>query len=71
MYSKKTGESWSEPERLGILSDSLVAAHPALTSDGQTLYFVSDMAGGSGGKDIWITTRDGNAWSKPINADPI
>ena len=70
MYSKKTGESWSEPERLGILSDSLVAAHPALTSDGQTLYFVSDMAGGSGGKDIWITTRDGNAWSKPINAGP-
>ena len=70
MYSKKTGESWSEPERLGILSDSLVAAHPALTSDGQTLYFVSDMAGGSGGKDIWITTRDGNAWSKPVNAGP-
>ena len=58
MYSKKTGESWSEPERLEILPDSLVAAHPALTSDGQTLYFVSDMAGGSGGKDIWMVTRD-------------
>jgi peptidoglycan-associated lipoprotein len=70
MYSKKTGESWSEPESLGILSDSLVAAHPALTSDGQTLYFVSDMAGGSGGKDIWIATRDGSTWSKPVNAGP-
>jgi peptidoglycan-associated lipoprotein len=70
MYSKKTGERWSEPESLGILSDSLVAAHPALTSDGQTLYFVSDMAGGSGGKDIWIATRDGSTWSKPVNAGP-
>jgi peptidoglycan-associated lipoprotein len=72
MYSKKTGDTWSEPKNLGILPDSLVSAHPALTSDGLTLYFVSDMAGGSGGKDIWITTRTagGNAWSKPRNAGP-
>ena len=73
MYSKKTGESWSEPESLKILPDSLVAAHPALTSDGLTLYFVSDMGGGSGGKDIWKVTRDdaaSNTWSKPVNAGP-
>ncbi|VAW22937.1 Outer membrane lipoprotein omp16 precursor [hydrothermal vent metagenome] len=28
-------------------------AHPSLTPDGHTLYFVSDMPGGQGGKDIW------------------
>ncbi len=73
MLSKKTGESWSEPEKLEILSDSLVAAHPALTADDLTLYFVSDMDGGSGGKDIWMTTRDeagSKSWSKPVNAGP-
>lgn len=72
MYSKKTGDKWGEPKNIGILPDSLVAAHPALTPDGLTLYFVSDMAGGSGGKDIWVATRTngGDAWSKPRNLGP-
>jgi peptidoglycan-associated lipoprotein len=72
MHSRKTGDNWGEPEKLEILPDSLVTAHPALTSDGLTLYFVSDMAGGFGGKDIWRVKRDGagSAWSKPVNAGP-
>jgi peptidoglycan-associated lipoprotein len=72
MYSQKSGDKWSEPKNLGILPDSLVAAHPALSPDGKTLYFVSDMAGGSGGKDIWMVTRnsESDAWSKPKNLGP-
>ncbi len=70
MHSVKNGDEWSEPKNIGILPDSLVAAHPALTQDGKTLYFVSDMAGGSGGKDIWVATRSGNEWSKPTNLGP-
>ncbi len=72
MLSKKTGDQWSKPENIGILPDSLVAAHPALTQDGLTLYFVSDMAGGSGGKDIWVVTRTakGGTWSTPKNPGP-
>lgn len=72
MRSTRSGDTWSEPENSGILSDSLVAAHPALSPDGTTMYFVSDMPGGSGRKDIWMTTRSagGNTWSKPVNAGP-
>jgi peptidoglycan-associated lipoprotein len=72
MYSKKTGETWSDPKNTGILSDSVVAAHPALSPDGSTLYFVSDIAGGYGKKDIWMVTRasGGGAWSKPVNLGP-
>jgi peptidoglycan-associated lipoprotein len=72
MYSKKSGDNWSEPKNLEVLPDSLVAAHPALSPDGTTLYFVSDMAGGYGGKDIWMVTRTGSsgAWSKPRNLGP-
>jgi peptidoglycan-associated lipoprotein len=70
MHSVKNGDEWSEPKNIGILPDSLVAAHPSLTQDGKTLYFVSDMAGGSGGKDIWVATRSGNEWSKPTNLGP-
>ena len=72
MYSKKTGDKWSDPKNIGILPDSVVAAHPSLSSDGSTLYFVSDIAGGFGKKDIWkITKANGEgAWSKPVNLGP-
>jgi peptidoglycan-associated lipoprotein len=72
MYSRKSGDKWGEPVNAAILPDSLVAAHPAVTPDGLTMYFVSDMPGGFGGKDIWIVTRQGagGKWSKPQNAGP-
>jgi peptidoglycan-associated lipoprotein len=72
MYSKKNGDKWSDPKNIGLLPDSLVAAHPSLSKDGLTLYFVSDMPGGFGKKDIWKVTRlrAGDAWSKPVNLGP-
>jgi peptidoglycan-associated lipoprotein len=72
MYSKRSGDTWSEPKNIGILPDSVVAAHPALSPDQLTLYFVSDISGGFGGKDIWKATRSaaGDAWSKPENLGP-
>lgn len=71
MLSKKSGDTWSEPKNIGILPDSVVAAHPSISSDGSILYFVSDIAGGSGKKDIWKVTRSGSgAWSKPENLGP-
>lgn len=46
-------------------------AHPALTPDGQTLYFASDKPGGYGGVDLYRTKRDqsGN-WGAPENLGP-
>jgi peptidoglycan-associated lipoprotein len=72
MLSQKTGDKWSDPKNIGILPDSLVAAHPSISKDGLTLYFVSDQAGGFGKKDIWKVTRlrPGDAWSKPVNLGP-
>jgi len=72
MYTKRTGDKWSDPKNIGILPDSLVAAHPSLSRDDLTLYFVSDLKGGFGKKDIWKVTRlrTGDAWSKPVNLGP-
>lgn len=71
MYTKKIGDTWSEPKNIAILPDSLIAAHPSISSDGSTLYFVSDIAGGFGKKDIWKVTRSGGgSWSKPVNLGP-
>jgi len=72
MHSERKGESWSEPKEVEMLSDSAVAAHPAISPDGLILFFVSDIAGGYGGKDIWSISREklSNPWSKPKNAGP-
>ncbi|MFV0591345.1 MAG: OmpA family protein [Draconibacterium sp.] len=59
--------SWSEPIKLSVVGDSIIAAHPALSADGSVLYFVSDMPGGQGGKDIWMATAEGGSFGKPVN----
>jgi len=43
-------------------------SQPYLTSDGQTMYFVSNRPGGSGGKDIWYSKKSGTVWGDPVNA---
>ncbi len=72
MYSTREGTGWTDPVKIDLVADSLVVAHPALSPDGQTLYFVSDMPGGRGGKDIYRSTRTspGSPWSRPENLGP-
>jgi Tol biopolymer transport system component len=40
---------------------------PVVASDGQTLYFCSDRAGGFGGTDIWVSEKIGDTWGEPYN----
>ena len=52
--SRRSDASWSAPQKFEIISDTISAVgHPAVSPDGQYLYFTSDMPGGYGGKDIW------------------
>ncbi len=44
---------------------------PAVSTDGNKLYFASRMEGGQGGSDIWVTCRSGDSWSEPVNAGSI
>ncbi len=54
--SQRSDASWSKPTKCEITRDTLTSyAHPAVSPDGQWLYFVSDMPGGEGGLDIWRT----------------
>ena len=54
-FSEKNDKGkWSKPTNLEISKDTLSCfAHPAISPDGEWLYFVSDMPGGKGGLDIW------------------
>ena len=54
--STRSDASWSSPRKCEISKDTLSSyAHPAVSPDGEWLYFVSDMPGGEGGFDIWRT----------------
>lgn len=52
--SSRSDAKWSAPVKLDITADTLSNyGHPAVSPDGQWLYFTSDMPGGQGGRDIW------------------
>lgn len=52
--STRSDAKWSAPVKFEITADTLSTfGHPAVSPDGEYLYFVSDIPGGYGGKDIW------------------
>jgi outer membrane protein OmpA-like peptidoglycan-associated protein len=69
-FSDRKGKHWSSPKPFVYNSNDYSCAHPALSPDGQTLFFSSDMPGGMGGKDIWMCKKEGDSWSKPENLGP-
>ena len=62
--SQRSDAQWGAPTKFDVVNDTLSAvAHPAVSPDGQWLYFSSDMPGGQGGRDIWrinLTEKTGS-----------
>ena len=59
--SHRNDAVWGKPSEIVISKDSLYSyAHPAVSPDGEWLYFVSDMPGGQGGYDLWRCRLLGN-----------
>ncbi len=66
--SVRSGQEWGAPEKLNLYRDSTVLfAHPAVSPDEKYLYFVSDLKGGFGGKDIWRCEMSQSAFGPPEN----
>lgn len=64
------GKNWGEPKKLELKDhDTTHVGHPCPTEDGKTLIFSSNMAGGFGGVDLWMSTYDkrSDSWSLPVN----
>lgn len=70
--SRKEGKEWGKAKNLGnIINSDFWEAQPAITPDGNTLYFVSNRPGGIGGYDIWKSTlTDEGSWAEPVNLGP-
>jgi outer membrane protein OmpA-like peptidoglycan-associated protein len=69
-YSTYSKGKWSEVKPFAYNKPmEYSVGHPALSPDGNTLYFISDMPGGFGSTDIYYCEMNDNGnWSKPVNA---
>ncbi len=68
-YSKFEFGDWSDIVPLpNVNTPDHWESQPSISSDGKTLYFISDRPGGVGGYDIYTSTRDeSGVWSIPVN----
>jgi peptidoglycan-associated lipoprotein len=71
-YAPKKGNVWGDPVKVEFCVDSIKYASPCLTADGQTLFFCSNMSGGQGDNDIWMSKYDKKSkkWGTPTNLGP-
>jgi len=69
--SKYRNNTWTAVEEFPYNSNDYSTGHPTLTKDGSTMYFVSDMPGGLGGTDIWMTQKVDGKWGQPVNAGGV
>ncbi len=70
--ARRVDGKWTDVKNLGAdVNSEYFDSQPSITSDGSTLYFASDRPGGMGGVDIWMTTRLGNSWTKPVNVRSV
>ena len=65
--ASKIGGEWIMGKKLNFCNSEYSYSHPALNSTGDTLYFVSDMPGGYGGNDLYMTVLDNAEWREPVN----
>jgi len=69
--AKKEGDDWGKPYDLQPpVNTPGWESQPSISSDGRTLYFVSNRKGGYGGYDIWKSTVTDKGWGEPVNLGP-
>ena len=68
--SEVDGLNWKNDKGFSFNNDEYSVGHPALSPDGNTLYFVSDMPGGYGATDLYVSKKEGETWGTPKNLGP-
>jgi len=69
-FGKLEDGEWKLTGNFTYNSNEYSVGHPAISKDGTTLYFASDMPGGYGKSDIYFSKLANGQWSKPINLGP-
>ena len=71
--SKRNGQNWGPTQLVQVKVDSnTTLGHPALNDDETVMVFSADFPPpvGYGGKDLYVTVKEGRRWSHPTNLGP-
>ena len=71
LEKKGDKEDWAEATEVSFNSNSYSTAHPAISPDGKTMYFASDMPGTLGQSDIFkVAINEDGSFGTPVNLGP-
>lgn len=72
-FTKKVNGQWTRASNVGApLNTRHWESQPSFSSDGKTLYFVSNRPGGYGDGDIWMSQlQPDNTWTQPVNLGEV
>ena len=71
-FAKRVDNTWKVVSAFPYNSNTYSIHDVSISYDGKTLYFSSEMPGGIGGKDIYISQYTGGQWTKPRNiGEPV
>jgi hypothetical protein len=66
--AKNGKQEWiSDSKPLSFCTDKSIYSHPALSTDGEKMVFTSNKSESIGGLDLFISYKEANGWSSPIN----
>lgn len=68
-FTQKVNGAWTKPVNVGApVNTPAWETQPSFSSDGRTLYYISNRRDGLGSSDIWMCTlNDSGRWGKPVN----
>lgn len=69
-YYSYEKEKWIKTNKFPYNRIDYACTHPSISYDGKRLYFSSNMPGGYGGMDIYVTVLKDSIWSRPVNLGP-
>lgn len=70
--SEKINNQWIKPHGFVYNDSTFSFAHPSVEKNNKMIFFASDMKGGFGGTDIYVSIQvEDSVWSDPINLGPI
>lgn len=68
LHSNWNGKRWNRPQLLTFETAGSTYAFPALSPDGNYLYFSGNISGnGQGGMDLYVSHKNGSIWETPVN----
>lgn len=70
-FAERNGEDWGNIKQFPYNNNEYSVGHPTITEDGKKMFFASDMPGGHGGTDIYVTYFVKGEWTEPKNLGEV